>query len=64
MVQMGVDRAGLYTYPFVENTVFRLGVRDADRGSSRGRGADPSRNIRSVRERPAEHRAHAAPHRR
>jgi hypothetical protein len=39
---MGVDRAGLYTYSFVENTVFRLGVRDADRGSSRGRGADRS----------------------
>jgi hypothetical protein len=30
-VQMGVDRAGFYTYLFVENTLFRLGVVEADR---------------------------------
>ena len=31
LVQMGVDRAGFYTYLFVENTLLRLGVVEADR---------------------------------
>ena len=31
LVQMGVDRAGFYNYLFVENTLLRLGVRNADR---------------------------------
>jgi hypothetical protein len=31
LVQMGVDRAGLYTYTWVENGVLRLGVENADR---------------------------------
>jgi hypothetical protein len=31
LVQMGVDRAGFYTYLFVENTVLRLDVVEADR---------------------------------
>jgi hypothetical protein len=31
LVQMGVDRAGLYTYLFVENTLLRLSVTNADR---------------------------------
>jgi hypothetical protein len=31
LVQMGVDRAGLYSYLFVENTLLRLGVTNADR---------------------------------
>lgn len=31
LVQMGVDRAGFYTYLFMENTLLRLGVTNADR---------------------------------
>lgn len=31
LIQMGVDRAGLYSYLFVENTMLRLGVTNADR---------------------------------
>ena len=31
LVQMGVDRGGLYSYLFVENTLLRLGVTNADR---------------------------------
>jgi hypothetical protein len=31
LVQMGVDRAGFYTYLFVENTLLRLSVVEADR---------------------------------
>ena len=31
LVQMGVDRAGLYSYLFVENTLLRLRVTNADR---------------------------------
>lgn len=31
LAQMGVDRAGLYSYLFVENTLLRLGVQNADR---------------------------------
>lgn len=30
LTQMGVDRAGLYTYLFVENTLLRLGVTNAE----------------------------------
>jgi hypothetical protein len=30
LVQMGVDRAGFYTYLFIENTLLRLGVTNAD----------------------------------
>ena len=31
LVQMGVDRGGFYTYLFVENTLMRIGVHNADR---------------------------------
>ena len=31
IVQMGVDRAGLYSYLFIENTLMRLGVINAER---------------------------------
>jgi len=31
LVQMGVDRAGLYSYTWVENGLLRLGVSNADR---------------------------------
>jgi hypothetical protein len=31
LVQMGVDRAGFYTHTWVENGLFRLGVRNAER---------------------------------
>lgn len=31
IIQMGVDRAGFYTYLFVENTLLRLGATNADR---------------------------------
>lgn len=31
LVQMGVDRAGLYTYTWIENGLLRLGVTNADR---------------------------------
>src|SRR5215211_3907004 len=31
LVQMGADRGGFYTYLFVENTLLRIGVHNADR---------------------------------